>query len=92
MRQQFRIEFTESAAAKRDALDPQRRALFEKGLAILLENPYHPLSQPIGASEVDREIRLTSAMAIEYVIAHGLLVVIVVRVYDDRDVLLPGDV
>jgi hypothetical protein len=88
MRQQFSVEFTESAAAKRDSLAPERRALFDKGIAILLADPYHPLSRPIGASETDREIRLTSAMTIEYVIAHGLLVVIVVRAFDDQDILL----
>ncbi|HET6859093.1 MAG TPA: hypothetical protein VFH94_18650 [Streptomyces sp.] len=82
------VLYTESAAARRDRLDPVRRASFDKAIEILARDPYTELSQPIGAGEQDREIRLTSQIMAEYVVSRGRLLLVVLRIFDDADILL----
>lgn len=87
---QYTVEFTEKAAAKRDSLPPQRRQTFEKGIEILCHDPYTPQSAPIGGDW--REVRLTPQIVIEYSVHAGQLVVIVVRIFDDNDIIIKDDV
>ncbi|AWI29719.1 type II toxin-antitoxin system RelE family toxin [Streptomyces tirandamycinicus] len=83
------VLFTESAARDRDRLDPVRRASFDKALEILARDPYTEHSRPIGPGEQDREIRLTSQVVAEYIVSRGRLLLVVLRIFDDADILLP---
>ncbi|AXG79455.1 type II toxin-antitoxin system RelE family toxin [Streptomyces paludis] len=85
----YEVLYTESAARDRDRLDPTRRASFEKAIDILAHDPYTALSRPIGAGDQDREIRLTSQIVAEYMVSRGRLLLVVLRVFDDADILLP---
>ncbi|MDT9693190.1 hypothetical protein Q5762_33685 [Streptomyces sp. P9(2023)] len=87
----YEVLFTESAASSRDRLDPARRASFDKAVEILARDPYTELSRPIGPGEQDREIRLTSQILAEYVVSRGRLLLVVLRIFDDADILLPED-
>lgn len=83
---QYTAMFTEQAAAKRDALPPERRVKFDKGIEILCQDPFVNVSHPIGGDW--REVRLTSQIVVEYSVHAGQLVVIVVRVFDDGDIIV----
>ncbi|MEU3606713.1 hypothetical protein AB0E83_14895 [Streptomyces sp. NPDC035033] len=85
----YEVLFTEAAAASRDRLDPVRRASFDKAVEILARDPYTEVSQPIGAGEQDREIRLTPHIVAEYMVSRGRLLLVVLRIFDDADILLP---
>ncbi|MEI5008220.1 type II toxin-antitoxin system RelE/ParE family toxin [Streptomyces sp. NPDC087659] len=85
----YEVLFTESAARDRDRLDPVRRASFDKAVEILARDPYTEHSRPIGPGEQDREIRLTSQVVAEYIISRGRLLLVVLRIFDDADILLP---
>lgn len=82
----YTVMYTETAAAKRDALPPERRVTFDKGIEILCQDPYIEVSHPIGGDW--REVRLTPKIVIEYSVHSGQLVVIVVRIFDDTDVII----
>lgn len=82
------VEFTERAAHVRDSLPTERRDLLERGLAILVTDPRHKLSHPVGGDETTREIALSRNLFIEYVISDGKLVVLVLTVIDLTDVLI----
>jgi mRNA-degrading endonuclease RelE of RelBE toxin-antitoxin system len=83
----YTVMYTEQAAAKRDALPPERRQIFEKGIQALCEDPFTEVSHPLGGDW--REVRLTSRILIEYSVHAGQLVVLVVRIFDDSDVIIP---
>ncbi|MFF4156150.1 type II toxin-antitoxin system RelE/ParE family toxin [Streptomyces sp. NPDC001678] len=87
----YEVLYTEPAARDRDRLDPVRRASFEKAIEILARDPYTELSRPIGAGEQDREIRLTSQIVAEYMVSRGRLLLVVLRIFDDADILLTED-
>ncbi|AZQ72990.1 MULTISPECIES: type II toxin-antitoxin system RelE family toxin [Streptomyces] len=87
----YEVLYTEPAARDRDRLDPVRRASFEKAIEILARDPYTELSRPIGAGEQDREIRLTSQIVAEYMVSRGRLLLVVLRIFDDADILLAED-
>jgi mRNA-degrading endonuclease RelE of RelBE toxin-antitoxin system len=82
----YTVMYTEEAAAKRDGLPPERRLKFDKGIEVLCQDPYTEVSHPIGGDW--REVRLTSQIVIEYSVHAGQLVVIVVRIFDDNDVII----
>ncbi|WP_369249632.1 hypothetical protein [Streptomyces sp. R41] len=82
------VEFTERAAHARDSLPAERRDLLERGLAILVTDPRHKLSHPVGGDEATREIALSRNLFIEYVISDGKLVVLVLTLVDLTDVLI----
>ncbi|GHF46736.1 hypothetical protein GCM10010218_30030 [Streptomyces mashuensis] len=85
----YEVLYTEPAARDRDRLDPVRRASFDKAVELLARDPYTELSRPIGLGEHDREIRLTSQIVAEYMVSRGRLLLVVLRIFDDADVLLP---
>ncbi|MER5780473.1 hypothetical protein ABT104_01915 [Streptomyces mobaraensis] len=87
----YEVLYTEQAARERDRLDPARRASFEKAVDLLARDPYTELSRPIGAGEQDREIRLTSQIVAEYMVSRGRLLLVVLRIFDDTDILLVED-
>lgn len=84
----YEVLYTEPAAHHRDRLDPTRRASFDKAIEILARDPYTELSRPVGPGEQDREIRLTSQIMAEYVVSRGRLLLVVLRIFDDADILL----
>ncbi|MFF2848615.1 hypothetical protein ACFVT5_20150 [Streptomyces sp. NPDC058001] len=84
----YSVEFTERAARVRDSLPEERRAVLERGLAILVTEPRHKLSHAVGGDESTREIALSRSLVVEYVISDGKLVVLLVTVIDLTDVLI----
>ncbi|MBD0424912.1 hypothetical protein AB0L35_25775 [Streptomyces sp. NPDC052309] len=87
----YEVLYTEPAARDRDRLDPARRASFDKAVGILARDPYTELSRPIGPGEQDREIRLTSQIVAEYMVSRGRLLLVMLRIFDDADILLPEE-
>ncbi|MBH1936071.1 hypothetical protein I5Q34_17645 [Streptomyces sp. AV19] len=87
----YEVLYTEPAARDRDRLEPARRASFDKAVEMLARDPYTELSRPIGVGEQDREIRLTSQIVAEYMISRGRLLLVVLRIFDDADILLTED-
>ncbi|WP_398857122.1 MULTISPECIES: hypothetical protein [Streptomyces] len=83
--------YTEPAARDRDRLDAALRASFDKAVELLARDPYTELSRPVGAGEQDREIRLTSQIVAEYMVSRGRLLLVVLRIFDDADILLVED-
>ncbi|MET8562163.1 hypothetical protein ABZV75_16795 [Streptomyces flaveolus] len=84
----YGVEFTERAARVRDSLPADRREVLERGLAILVTDPRHKLSHPVGGDEATREIALSRNLFVEYVISDGKLVVLVLTLIDLTDVLI----
>jgi hypothetical protein len=80
------VMYTEQAAAKRDALPPERHVTFDKGIEILCQDPYTNVSHPIGGDW--REVRLTPKILVEYSAHAGQLVIYDVRIFDDFDVII----
>jgi hypothetical protein len=87
----YEVLYTEPAARDRDKLDAERRDAFDKAMEILARDPYPSVSRAIGRDEQDREVRLTSQIVAEYMVSRGRLLLLMLRVFDDQDVLLPGD-
>lgn len=87
----YEVLYTEPAARDRDRLDPARRAAFDKAVEILARDPYTNVSRSIGIGEQDREIRLTSQIVAEYMVSRGRLLLIMLRIFDDADILLPEE-
>ncbi|MGI5339469.1 hypothetical protein ACQEVS_19810 [Streptomyces sp. CA-181903] len=85
------VLYTEPAARERDRLDPACRASLDKAVELLARDPYTELSRPIGIGEQDREIRLTSQIVAEYMVSRGRLLLVVLRIFDDADILLVED-
>jgi hypothetical protein len=85
------VLYTEPAARDRDRLDPARRAALDKAVEILARDPYTNVSRSIGIGEQDREIRLTSQIVAEYMVSRGRLLLIMLRIFDDADILLPEE-
>ncbi|MDO0936821.1 hypothetical protein QQY66_35805 [Streptomyces sp. DG2A-72] len=48
----YQIEFTERAAAQRDALPEDRRKLLERGLLRLAEDPFTTVSQAVSGEDI----------------------------------------
>lgn len=84
----YDVLYTEPAARDRDRLGPALRASFDKAVELLARDPYTELSRPIGPGEQDREIRLTSQIVAEYMVSRGRLLLVVLRIFDDADILL----
>ncbi|WP_234346340.1 hypothetical protein [Streptomyces sp. NRRL F-5755] len=82
------MSYSEGAAHVRDSLPEDRRALLERGLRKLADDPRPKISVPISKDENTRSLALTKSIAIEYVISEGLLIVLVVRAVDTSQVLL----
>ncbi|KOT86284.1 hypothetical protein ADK86_39610 [Streptomyces sp. NRRL F-5755] len=84
----YSVSYSEGAAHVRDSLPEDRRALLERGLRKLADDPRPKISVPISKDENTRSLALTKSIAIEYVISEGLLIVLVVRAVDTSQVLL----
>lgn len=82
----YTVMYTEQAAITRDQLPPERRLKFDKGIEILCQNPFIDVSHAIGGDW--REVRLTSQILVEYSVHAGQLVIIVVRIFDDTDIVV----
>lgn len=83
---QYTVMYTEQAAIKRDHLTPERRQKFDKGIEVLCQDPFLSVSHPMGGDW--REVRLTSQIVIEYSVHGGQLVIVVIRIFDDEDVVI----
>jgi hypothetical protein len=84
----YSVKFSEEAARVRDGLPSDRRALLERGLAVLAQDPRPKMSVPVSGDEATRSLALTPNIGIEYVVSDGLLLVLVVHVVDFTQVLL----
>lgn len=82
------VKFSEDAARVRDELPADRRALLERGLAVLARDPRPKMSVPVSDDESTRSLALTPNIAVEYVVSDGLLLVLVIHVVDFTQVLL----
>ncbi|MEU7254321.1 hypothetical protein AB0B21_00720 [Streptomyces rimosus] len=79
----YRVTYTVEAKATADAMAPERREMLERGLAKLALDPYHKATAHIGTHEDDRKAQVAPGLLIEYVVAHGLLVIVVIEIFDD---------
>jgi hypothetical protein len=82
------VKFSEEAARMRDGLPPDRRALLERGLSVLAQNPRPEISVPISGDDSTRSLALTPNIGIEYLVSDGLLLVLAVHVVDFTQVLV----
>jgi hypothetical protein len=87
----YDVYYTEQAAAARDRLDDLQRNAFDKGIALLSRDPFLPVSRPISSTGDDRTIRLTQNILVEYTVSRGRLLIFIVEVFNDKDVLIPGE-
>ncbi|MBA0054146.1 hypothetical protein E0L36_25825 [Streptomyces sp. AJS327] len=85
----YAVRFSEEAARVRDGLPSDRRALLERGLTLLAQDPRPEMSVPISADEATRSLALTPNIGVEYVVSDGLLLVLVLHVVDFTQVLVP---
>ncbi|GAA3853184.1 MULTISPECIES: hypothetical protein [Streptomyces] len=79
----LRISFTTEAAESAERMAPHRKKLLERGLAKLAQDPYHKASAPVGTHEDNRKAQVAPGILIEYLIGQGLMVVVVVTVFDE---------
>ncbi|MFC9426429.1 hypothetical protein ACFXKG_11490 [Streptomyces sp. NPDC059255] len=84
----YAVKYSEEAARVRDGLPADRRALLERGLAVLAQEPRPKMSVPLSEDESTRSLALTPNIGIEYLVSDGLLLVLVVHVIDFTQVLL----
>ncbi|MFI2237935.1 hypothetical protein [Streptomyces chrestomyceticus] len=84
----YRVTYTVEAKATAAAMAPERRDLFERGLAKLALDPYHRATAHVGTHEDNRQAQVAPGLLVEYVLARGLLVVVVIEIFDA--VLLDG--
>jgi hypothetical protein len=85
----YDVEYSERAAVDRDRLPADRREAFNKGMAIIARDPTLPQSRPLGPDGWTREVRVTNQIMIEYTIIHHAIVVLVFRIFDDQDIIVP---
>ncbi|MEV7865168.1 hypothetical protein AB0P17_03470 [Streptomyces sp. NPDC088124] len=84
----YAVKYSEEAARVRDGLPADRRALLERGLAVLAQEPRPKISVALSGDESTRSLALTPNIGIEYLVSDGLLLVLVVHVVDFTQVLL----
>ncbi|WP_424644548.1 type II toxin-antitoxin system RelE family toxin [Embleya sp. AB8] len=87
----YRVEYTETAAAVRDSLPPERREQLAKALRVLARDPYTKASAPIGPDDDTRQAMVAPALLIEYGVLRGVMVVVVVTVLDGMEFLGEAD-
>lgn len=69
----YQIEYTERAAAQRDALPEDRRKLLERGLLKLAENPFTPVSQAVSGEDI-RVVSVAPGLTVGYMVHRAILV------------------
>jgi len=77
----YTVKWTEDAAAARDALPEDRRALLAKAVDILSEDPYAPGTHAVG----DGDIRVTNVapgMVVDYAVHSRFVFLYVLQVMD----------
>ncbi|MEU6283675.1 hypothetical protein [Streptomyces sp. NPDC047028] len=77
----YQIEFTERAAAQRDALPEDRRKLLERGLHKLAEDPFTPVSQAISGEDI-RVVSVAPGMTVDYMVHRAFLILVSVAILD----------
>jgi hypothetical protein len=87
----FKVTYTVEAAAAAERLTTDRRAVLDRGLRVLSTDPYHKATASIGVHEDNRKAQVAPGILIEYVIAHGVMVVVVLTVFDESLYLLAED-
>lgn len=87
----FRVTYTVECAQALAGLPAERQALIERGLAVLARDPYHKATAPIGTHEDNRKAQVAPGILIEYVVAHAVMVVVVLTVFDESLYLLADD-
>ncbi|GAA0328853.1 hypothetical protein QZH56_24470 [Streptomyces olivoreticuli] len=87
----YQIYFTEQAAVRRDRLDDQQRAAFDKGISLLARDPFTELSRPMSSTGDDRTIRLTQNILVEYSVSMGRLLIFIVEVFNDKDIFVTDE-
>ncbi|MFK8848145.1 hypothetical protein [Streptomyces sp. Ac-502] len=78
----YRVTYTVEAKVTADAMAPGRRELLERGLAELALDPYHKATAHVGTHEDNRKAQVAAGLLVEYVVAHGLLVIVVIEIFD----------
>lgn len=79
----YRITYTTEARETVDAMAAHRREMLERGLANLAKDPYHKASEPVGTHQDDRKAQAAPGILIEYLVGHGLMVIVVVTMFDE---------
>ncbi|SES41593.1 hypothetical protein SAMN04487983_105125 [Streptomyces sp. yr375] len=69
----YRIEFTERAAAQRDALPETSRKLLVQGMAKLAEAPFTPVSQAFGGEDM-RVVSVAPGLTVRYLVHRAFLI------------------
>ncbi|WP_240656468.1 type II toxin-antitoxin system RelE/ParE family toxin [Streptomyces sp. V2] len=77
----YQIQFTEHAAAQRDALPEDRRKLLERGLLELAEDPFTSVSQAVGAEDI-RVVSVAPGLAVHYMVHRAFLILVSVAILD----------
>lgn len=77
----YQIEFTERAAAQRDALPEDRRKLLERGLNKLAEDPFTPVSQAVSGEDI-RVVSVASGLIVDYMVHRAFLILVSVAILD----------
>ncbi|MGW0706828.1 type II toxin-antitoxin system RelE family toxin [Streptomyces sp. NPDC002643] len=77
----YQIEFTERAAAQRDALPEGRRKLLERGLHKLADDPFTPVSQAVSGEDI-RVVSVAPGLIVDYMIHRAFLILVSVAMLD----------
>lgn len=87
----YSVSYSERAAQVRDSLPADRRALLERGLRKLADDPRPKISVPVSKDGNTRSLAVTENIAIEYVVSEGLLIALRVMTVDTSRVLLDNE-
>ncbi|MGW2648258.1 type II toxin-antitoxin system RelE family toxin [Streptomyces sp. NPDC001393] len=77
----YQIEFTERAAAQRDALPEERRKLLERGLLKLAEDPFTPVSQAVSGEDI-RVVSVAPGLTVDYMVHRAFLILVSVALLE----------
>ncbi|MEI5600875.1 hypothetical protein WB401_37025 [Streptomyces brasiliscabiei] len=77
----YQIEFTERAAAQRDALPEDRSKLLERGLHKLAEDPFPPVSRAVSGEDI-RVVSAAPGLTLGYMIHRAFLILVSVAILD----------
>ncbi len=75
----YQIEYTERAAARRDALPEDRRKLLERGLPKLAEDPFIPVSQAVSGEDI-RVVSVAPGLTVDHIVHRAFLILISVAI------------
>jgi hypothetical protein len=75
----FRVAYADDARAELVHMAPERRAIFDKGMAVLASNPYRHGSTPVRGDRDRREATIADVALIRYAVSPTVLVVTVLK-------------